>query len=159
MHGPRGRTTRYLRSLAFGLAAVAVVAVVGWTIEGAEPPRLEEPVVTAPVDLAFPSSPDLPAGPAISEVPAFGAIDIRNELEAVAAITIVGAGPMPMTARRGEAPKIRAVVSGEISVDVHDASNGQVLVRQAVLRLPPDEVTTLLVRRDTSGTVVLLVTP
>ena len=148
------------RRIAFGLAAIAIVTALAWTLGGSESPSLEGPVAARVRDpIVTTAAPARSTGEPIKELAAPGALDIRNELEGIERILLIGAGPVPITVSRSDSPKVRAVISGDMTIDVQDATTGQVLVRQSQLRLLPDEKTTLLIRRDASGAVVLAAAP
>ena len=150
---------RRLRTIVFGVAAIALVTALVWMLGGSESPSLDGPLAGVRDPIVTTSAPERSIGEPIKELPAPGALDIRNEVDDIDRIFLLGAGPLPITVNRSDSPKVRSVTSGVITIDVQDATTGQVLVRQAQLRLLPDEKTTLVIRRDASGAVVLATAP
>lgn len=125
---------RRLRAIVVGVAAIALVAALAWTLGGSESPTFDSPLaarVRGPI--ATTSAPARSIGEPIKELSAPGALDSRNELDDIDRILILGAGPFPIAVGRSDSPK--------------------------VLGLLPDEKTTLVIRRDASGAVVLATAP
>jgi hypothetical protein len=168
MHIPDGRPTpsgsrRFRRGpgvnvlvvLALGTGAVGVIAGGTCALTDSTPTFVEGSVAAGAVTaIAQTTSPTPPVGDPIRELPAPSGIRIRNEVDGIAEILVIGAGASPITVGIADGSKVHVVSSGTVTIDVQDAHTGRLLVHHAELQLAPDRVTTIRVRGDASGAVV-----
>ena len=156
----RGPGVNVLVVLALAAGTVGVIAAGTWALTDSTSTSVDGSVVEGSVAagavaaISQTTSPTLPIGDPIKELPAPSGIRIRNEVDGVAEILVIGAGVSPITVGIADGSKVHVVSSGALTIDVEDTRTGRLLVHQAELQLAPDRVTTIRVRGDASGAVV-----